>query len=107
MKDFLKIILIPLNLCATIAGILFWINKLNNVENYFYLINYCKLLDRLARCLCETRDFEKAATYLRNSINLLIFIYNDEFNISVFFDKLQIEVNIFVDMNAQMNKTEW
>ena len=59
------------------------INKLNNVENYFYLINYCKLLDRLARCLCETRDFEKAATYLRNSINLLIFIYNDEFNIEI------------------------
>ena len=46
-----------------------------NVQNSVYLINYCKLFDKLARIFCDSTDFMRASVYLGKSINFLKFIY--------------------------------
>jgi SET and MYND domain-containing protein len=58
------------------------INK-TNVQNSVYLINYCKLLDKLARFFCESMNFMKASGYLEKSIYLLKFIYQEKYNIEI------------------------
>ena len=55
----------------------------DNIQNPVYMINYCKLLDRLARISCESMNFELAITHLGKSIHLLKCIYNEEFNVEI------------------------
>lgn len=50
------------------------------VKNFVYLINYTKLLDKIARLLCEKFLYKEAASYLDRSIKLLKFIYSSGVN---------------------------